>query len=103
MSDWLVVAVVGAGTYLSRLSFVAVFGRIGVPPWLGRALKHVAPAVLAALVAPAVLLRDGAVDAGSGNPRLYAALVAAVVAWRLRSVAATIVVGMGLLWLLQAL
>lgn len=101
MSAWLIVAAVGAGTYLTRLSFIAVLGRTGVPPWLGRALKHVAPAVLAALVAPALLVRDGAIDVA--NPRLYAALVAGVVAWRLRSMAATIVVGMGLLWVFQAL
>jgi branched-subunit amino acid transport protein len=103
MSAWAIVAAVGVGTYLGRLSFIAVLGVTGVPPWLGRALKHVAPAVLAALVAPAVLAPDGSIDAGLGNPRLYAALVAAVVAWRVRSVAATIVIGMALLWVLQAL
>ena len=104
MSDWLVVAVIGVGTYLLRFSFIGVLGTKPMPVWAQRPLKYVAPAVLAALVLPAVLLRDGAPDVTPlGNPRFAAALVAVIVAWRLKNVAGVILVGMSVLWLLQAL
>ena len=104
MSDWVVVAVIGVGTYLLRLSFIGVLGTQAMPVWAQRPLKYVAPAVLAALVLPAVTLVDGSVDLTPlGNPRFLAATVAGLIAWRLRNVAAVIVVGMSLLWLLQGL
>ena len=104
MSNWLVVVAIGLGTYLLRLSFIGVLGTRPMPIWAQRPLKYVAPAVLAALVLPAVLLVDGRADVTPlGNPRFLAAAVAAGVAWRLKSVAGVIIVGMSLLWLLQAL
>ena len=103
MSAWVVVVVIGIGTYLMRLSFVAVFGRFGVPVWLESPLRYVAPAVLAALVAPAVLAPAEAIDLTTANPRVYAAMIAILVALRTKSVAWTIVAGMTSLWVLQAL
>jgi branched-subunit amino acid transport protein len=103
MSPWLIVGLIGLGTYLTRLSFVAAFGRFGVPAWLAAPLRYVGPAVLAALVAPAVIAPDDAIDVTPGNPRFFAALVALLVAVRTKSVSWTIVAGMGALWLLQVL
>ena len=104
MNDWLIVFLIGAGTYILRLSFIGVLGTRPVPMWAERPLRFVAPAVLAALVVPAVALSDGAVDVTPlGNPRFIAAVAAALVAWRLKSVAGVIVVGMVLLWILQGL
>lgn len=103
MSPWVIVAIIGLGTYLTRLSFVAVFGRFGVPSWLAAPLRYVGPAVLAALVAPAVIAPSGALDLTAGNPRLFAAVIALLVALRTKSVSWTIVAGMGALWLLHAL
>ena len=102
MNPWVIVLIIGAGTYATRLSFVGVLGNRAMPVWAERPLKYVAPAVLAALVLPAVLLRNGNVDVTPvGNPRFLAALAAAVVVIRFRSVSWAIVVGMGSLWLLQ--
>lgn len=99
-----IVAVIGMGTYLSRLSFIAVFGRSGVPQWLASPLRYVAPAVLAAIVAPAVIAPEGVVElAPAMNPKFLAALVALAVAWKSKSVAWTIVAGMGALWVIQAI
>ncbi len=99
----LIVVAIGAGTYLTRLSFVAVFGRIGVPQWLEAPLRYVAPAVLAAIVAPAVVSPQGGVDITTANPRFLAGVVALAVALRTRSVTWTIVAGMAALWTVQAL
>ena len=101
-TDLLVVVVIGAGTYLTRLSFVAAFARSGVPIWMQAPLRYVAPAVLAAIVAPAVIAPAGAIDLSTANPRFLAGAIALLVAIRTRSVTWTIITGMAALWLLQA-
>ncbi|MEN8113502.1 MAG: AzlD domain-containing protein [Actinomycetota bacterium] len=103
MTDLAIILTIGVGTYLLRLSFVGIIGDRTMPDWAMVPLRYVAPSVLAALVAPAVLLREGAVDlAPATNPRALAALVALVVAWKTKNVAAVIVAGMAVVWLLQA-
>jgi branched-subunit amino acid transport protein len=104
MTDLAVIVTIGVGTYLLRLSFVGIIGDRTMPDWAMVPLRYVAPAVLAALVAPAVLLRDGSLDVvPATNPRAIAALLALVVAWKTKNVAAVIVAGMAVVWLLQAL
>lgn len=103
MTNWLIVIAVGIGTYAARASFIAGLGERRFPEPLERALAYVAPAVFAAIVFPAVFLPDGALDIDpSTNPRFLAALAAGLVAWWFKNVALVIVVGMGVLWLLQA-
>ncbi len=97
-----IVAAIGIGAYLSRLSFIAALGSRRVPPVLSRALEYVAPAVLAAIVFPAVVRPDGPIDLTPANLRLLAGLAAGVVAWRTKNVALTTAVGLGSLWALQA-
>ena len=54
------------------------------------------------IVVPAVVFRaPGMLDAGWTNPKVVAALAAAAVAWRWRSVTATMAAGMVALWLAQ--
>ncbi len=98
---WL--ALGGLLTFLTRLSFIALLGRVETSPRLARALKFVPPAILSAIIVPELVVRDGALAVGAGNPRLWAGLLAAAVAWYTRNVLATIAVGMVALWVLQAL
>jgi len=99
---WPVIAISGAGTYVMRASFLALAHRIAtVPPAVARLLRQIPPAALAAIVLPALVRPDGALDLL--QPRLLAGFVAALVAWRTRSVGVTLVVGMGLLTGLQQL
>jgi branched chain amino acid efflux pump len=101
--SWLpALAVAGLVTYGTRLSFIALLGRVETPPLLGRALRYVAPAVLFAIVFQELLLRGGKLELGFRNARLLAGLLAAGVAWRTRSVLFTIAAGMCALWILQA-
>ena len=101
---WLVIIVVGAVNYAARLSFIAFFARRDIPPLLAEALKHVPAAMLTAIVVPAVVfVSPGMLDVGLSNPKVLAALVAGVIAWRWRNTLATIGVGMALLWLTQYL
>ncbi len=102
MSAFTIVLVIGIGTFLIRLSFIGILGDRPVPPWAERPLQYVAPAVLAAIAAPAVMLTDGTVDLSPvTNPRFLAAVLAALVTWRLKNVVWAIVVGMVALWVLQ--
>lgn len=100
---WGIILAVAAGTYLLRASFIQAWQWISVPAELVRALHYVPPAVFAALILPAVTVIDGGLELSPANPRLVAAGLAAVAAWYSRSVLLTLAVGMGGLWLLQAL
>lgn len=102
--SWLpALAVAGLVTFLTRLSFIALLGKVEVPPLLTRALRYVPASVLSAIIVPELLVRNGAPDLSAGNTRLAAGLLAVVVAWRTRSVALTIAAGMVALWALDAL
>jgi len=101
VSVWIAIACVGAVTFLLRASFIVFADPQRFPPVLRRALAFVPPAVLAAIVAPGLLLNAGTVDVSLHNLRLLAGLAAIAVAARTRSVLATIVTGMCALWLLQ--
>ncbi len=103
MTGWIIVLAIGAGTYLARLSFIGAFARRDVPRALEAPLRYVAPAVLAAIAAPAVIAPTGAFDLTPGNLELVAALGAGLAAWRTRSIAVTIVVGLVGLGILEAL
>ncbi|MFB6300622.1 MAG: AzlD domain-containing protein [Halobacteriales archaeon] len=98
---WLVIVLIGIATFALRLSFIALVGRFEtIPSWLDRSLRYVPAAVLSALVWPSVLRIDATLAVGADTPRLIAAAAAIVVAWYTEDVLATIVVGMGTLWLL---
>jgi branched-subunit amino acid transport protein len=97
---WVVVAIVGALNYLSRLSFIAIFARRQVPASLARAFRYVPAAMLTALVLPMVVTASG--DASNVSlPRIAGALAAGGVAFFTRSTLATLAAGMLVLWTLQ--
>ena len=100
---WLAIAGAGAVTFALRLSFIALLGRTGTPHSFGRALRFVPAAVLTAVVIPLLFYEDGALEVSLGNERLLAGLVAALIAWRTRSVLFTLGGGMATLWILQAI
>ena len=98
---WSILAVAGLLTYLIRLSFIALLDRWSPPRWVSRALRFVPPAVLAAIILPELLIREN--HFLPANPRLLAGVVAAGIAWRTKNVILTIVAGMAVLIIIQAL
>ena len=68
-----------------------------------QALRCVPPAVMAAIIAPPLFFAGGAPTIGPELPRVAAAALATVVAWRTRSTWLTVVLGMLALWGLRAL
>ena len=99
---WTTIVLAGIGTFAMRASFLAAAHRlVEVPPGVQRLLRQIPPAALAAIVLPALLRPEGAVD--PLHPRFAAGLLAGLVAWRTRNVALTLAVGMVCLVVLEAL
>jgi branched-subunit amino acid transport protein len=96
---WLILITGGLLTFATRLSFIALMDRWQPPQWMRRALHYVPPAVLTAIIFPELFLRDSQVVLL--NPRLLAGALAALIAWRTKSVLLTIGVGMAALWIIQ--
>ena len=101
-SLWLLFLAIGLGTFTLRFLFIYLFGKIEMLDWIRRALRFVPAAALAALVFPALTHSDGQLNLSLQNFRLLAGLGGALVAWRTRNVLLTILVGMALLWILEA-
>ena len=92
----------GAGTFAMRASFLAAANRVAnVPRGIQRLLRQIPPAALASLVVPALVRPHGSFDLAQG--RLAAGVLAGLVAWRTRSVALTLVVGLVALIVIEAI
>ncbi len=83
-------------TYLPRLLPTLFLSGRNLRPIIIAWLRLVPPAVLAAMLAPSLLVREERVDLGIDNLFFWAALIAFPVAWKSKSLFATVVVGMGL-------
>lgn len=89
---WLMIMVMGVGTYLIRFSFLGLVGNRQLPDWVLRHLRYTPVAVLPGLVAPLVLWPD----ANDGNPepiRIFAATATVILAWYFKSLFAGILAG----------
>ncbi len=94
MNIWLVMFLGGALTFGMRISFIYLFGRFEIPAVVQRALRFVPPAVLSAIVAPALFMPENTLDVSASNCHLLAGIVAILVAWRMKNTLLTIVAGM---------
>lgn len=91
----------GVLTYLTRLSFIFLFGIYDPPEILRRALRFVPPAVLSAIVFQELLIHDGQVWLSVANARLLAGIVAILVALRTKNALIVIATGMIVLLILK--
>jgi len=101
MSIWGLMLVCGVITFGIRYSFIAAEGQYQPPAWFRRLLPFVPIAALTALTAPELLLVKGQLVADGSNPRLWAGLVAIMVAAAWRNTLLTIGSGFLALFLLQ--
>jgi len=86
----------GVVTYLPRLLPILFLSGRTLKPLMVAWLRLVPPAVLAAMLLPSLLVPEKEVDLGFDNIFFWTALVAFPVAWRSKSLFATVLVGMGL-------
>ena len=101
MNIWLTMIIAGMITYGIRLSFIILFGQRDISEPIRRGLRFVPPAVLTAIIFPELLFPNGTMELSLVNTRLMAGILAALVAWRTKSVVLTILVGMAVLLSLQ--
>jgi branched-subunit amino acid transport protein len=100
---WTLIACISVGIFLCRYVPIALLARLRLPEWLKKALVYVPPAMMAAIIAPALFFAGGTPNIALDAPRLGAATFAALIVWKTRSVLLTVVLGMAALWGLQAL
>jgi branched-subunit amino acid transport protein len=97
----LLIAGLALTSFGMRGAFILGGRNIALPAGLQRALRFVPPAVFFALVVPELLYPPDGLSDGLKNSKLAAACIAGAVAWRTRNTLATIVTGMGVLYLLR--
>jgi len=100
--SWQEVATIAGMTVVTfdvRYPVLALVSRVTLPEWLRAALRFVPPAVLAAIIAPALLVSDsGNIWLSPANAYLVAGLIAIAVALAGRNILLTMAVGMAALW-----
>ena len=93
---FLIICAMAAVTYATRSGPLLFLAGRTLPPAAIRLLAHVPAAVLAALVAPALLLPGGRLALGPDNLILWAGLAAFALALKTRGFFGPVALGMGL-------
>jgi len=101
MSELIAVLVVGMGSYLFRSFFILALAHRHIPDQVLIALRFVAPAVMASLIV--ALMTDSEGNVAIGVPEATALLVGGMVAQRTRNHIWTLLSGMTVYWVMQAL
>lgn len=78
---WIIIALIGIGTFLIRFSFLGLIGSRDMPPWVLRHLRYTPVAILPGLVAPLVMW-PSANDGNLDPIYLTAAAATVFVAWK---------------------
>ena len=91
---WMIILVVGLGTFFLRSIFIFAMERFQQPESLNRLLRYLPAAILAALISSSLLVKDNQLAIDWQNERLIAGLVAGLVAWKTKNAALTITVGL---------
>lgn len=99
---WIVILLLGIGTFLIRFSFIGLVGGRQLPGWATRMLRYVPVAVMPGLVAPLVVW-PAATGGVPDVPRLVAAFAALAIGAGTRSVLGAVVGGMAALYAALAL
>lgn len=88
-------------TYIPRVLPIASLSSRSLAPWLVRWLELVPAAVLAALLAPAILVEHGKMNVNAENPFVWASLLTLLLARITGSFVGSILAGMGLVAFLR--
>lgn len=95
---WAAIILTGLATFLMRFLPLSLLAGWQMPAGWRRALNFVPASILAAIIAPAILMPEGSLMLAD-NLRLPAAIIAAAIALRTGSVVATLLGGLGVIWL----
>jgi branched-subunit amino acid transport protein len=93
-SEGMLIAGMAAVTFGVRYILFALAGRIRMAPWIEGSLRFIPPAVLTAIILPAVLLPKGEWHLSLSNPYLVSALVTTAAGIATRNLMAIIAIGL---------
>jgi branched-subunit amino acid transport protein len=90
-------------TFFIRYAMFATAGRFELPAFVSRTLRFIPPAVLSAIIVPAVLMPEGkALQMGIRSPYLVGALFAIIIGRFTNNLLAVIISGMVVFWIWKA-
>ncbi len=98
MNETLLILGMTVITFSIRFVMFAFAGKLSFPNWLASSLKFVPPAVLTAIIVPAVIMPNGLIDMSFANSYLIAGIFAFVIALTTKNLLKTI--GLGMLFFL---
>jgi branched-subunit amino acid transport protein len=99
MTDYLLLVLcMGAVTYLPRWVPLIFLSRRRLPDWMRQWLEFIPAAVLSALILPALVTAGEPRQLSLLQPALWVSIPTLIFAWKSRSLAGTVIVGMALFW-----
>jgi branched-subunit amino acid transport protein len=104
MDPWYaVVGIVGLAvvTVVTRAFFLFPDRELSLPPWATQGLRYAPLAALVAVIAPEIVLTDGALLPTWADARVFAVLVATAYFWWRREILGTILSGTAVLLALR--
>ncbi len=104
MSQWYTIVAIGGlaiVTVLARGFFLLSEHELALPPWAMQGLRYAPIAALVAVIAPEIVMTDGALLATWADARIYAVLVGTAYFWWRRGILGTIVSGTAVLLALK--
>ncbi|MFQ3619499.1 MAG: AzlD domain-containing protein [Spirochaetales bacterium] len=101
MQVYLVILGMAVITFGIRYLMFLLAHRIEFPLWFTELLRYVPPAVLSALIVPAVLIPNGSnYSISVTSPQLLGAVAALMVGLKWKNLLAVILTGMGIFWIM---
>lgn len=97
---WTIIILLGLGTFAVRSSFIVFSSKIKISDRLKEVLSFIPVAVLPALITPMVFFHEGSVEWMAGKERLVVLALASLVCVYTKSIIATVLAGLGLLYFL---
>lgn len=91
---WITIGLLTLATIITRSSLFLLGHAVKLPPKVVHALRYAPAAALAAIIAPDLLVQDGALNLSLLNPKLLGAIAAAIFFLSTRHLLGTLVVGM---------
>ncbi len=97
MNEFLMIAGMLIVTFSLRYMMIPISGKFSLPKLMERSLAYVPPAVLTAIIVPAVFMPTGeGIRFSLDNPYLIGAIGASIVGWFTKNLLLTIIVSMAI-------
>ena len=100
MSNWALIIYCGLITYFTRFSMIALIKKEMFNDRVRQVLSYVPSAIFPAIIFPAIFLDNSGSILIEDNPKIMAALIAALIGIFSRSIIATIFSGLASYWFL---